>query len=480
MSTPDADSTTDADRRVRLEAYLRRQGRDIAVTSWRPLSGGRSTQTIRVGMLDGSDELDCVLHFEPAAGPLAGRSSAGRQFSVLEALAATPVPAPRPRWLCSDPHVLGRAFFLTDLIPGDVPTPWRVEGRAFLDQHEPGGELAESFLRTLVDVHTVPVGTLPPELGGGDERAAASHAERERARWAAVVADSPSFADDPVLAYADAWLASRRPPASAPALVHGDYRIGNVVLDGPRVVGVLDWELAEVGDPVFDVATLCAPPLRTRGLAGGLWRDEALIIRYEQLSGRRVDRKALHHYRVLATYKIVCLWVNASRDFSAGRMDLASLRAGYSVVAARAMLAEVLGLPAAPATEANLADPAARAAATLHDSLSQDVLPSVVDDGARERLRGVIAVLRSQRVAPARGLADEFARRVDELARELAAISPVAAALEPRLAPDVRLGRLVHALMGVPALARAVGHPTHARLRQAVAMAAVPSLGRWP
>jgi hypothetical protein len=311
---------------------------------------------------------------------------------------------------------------------------------------------------------------------GGDPAAARSFAEHERRRWSSIVAHSP-FADDPVLAYADGWLASRRPSPGPPGLVHGDYRVGNLVIAGERIDAVLDWELAEAGDPVYDLGILLSPPLQTGGLASGLWEADALVAYYEEVSGRDVDRAALAYYRVLATFKITSLWVNASRAFSAGAEDLGSLRAGFSALEARSMLAEVLRLETPLA--AGRKDAASRAAATMLQALRKDVLPHV-DADAGDVLRSVLAVLRAEASVMSPTEDQGFLRAVsalDRAAREQDAGAGLPPGGETAAA---QLANLARRLMADPAIAADEEHPLHERLRTLVGRAAAPGLGTWP
>jgi aminoglycoside phosphotransferase (APT) family kinase protein len=108
------------------------------------------------------------------------------------------------------------------------------------------------------------------------------------------------------------WLAANRPPPSAQVLVHGDYRMGNLIVDGSDLAAVLDWELVHVGEPYEDLAWFCIRAWRfgapaTLG-AGGLGSIESFLRAYEQASGTTVDRVAFHWWLVLATLRwgVIC------------------------------------------------------------------------------------------------------------------------------------------------------------------------------
>jgi hypothetical protein len=108
------------------------------------------------------------------------------------------------------------------------------------------------------------------------------------------------------------WLAAHRAAPTPPVLVHGDYRMGNLIVDGSDLAAVLDWELVHIGEAYEDLAWFCirawrfgAPP--SRG-AGGLGSIESFLRAYEEASGTTVDRVAFHWWLVLATLRwgVIC------------------------------------------------------------------------------------------------------------------------------------------------------------------------------
>jgi aminoglycoside phosphotransferase (APT) family kinase protein len=456
------------DVRQRLEAFLRKQEGQATVTEWKPLQGGRSAETIKIGVHTAAGDRTCVLHVEPVDGPLAGISKAAHQMALLRVLEGTDIPAPRALWGSADPDVLGRPFLVTDFLEGDVPTVWRAEGRQFISAHPPGGELARSFVEVMARIHAVPVTSLPTEVRGGDMAAARAFPELERLRWSDAVAGSP-FSEDPVLVYADCWLRTNTPSPDRLGLVHGDYRIGNLVIAGEAVVGVLDWELSEAGDPLYDLGTLCSPALSSNGLASGLWDPDDMVSCYESITGTPVDRVALNYYRVLATFKVAALWAHAAGSFAHGVNDIASLRSGHSTVATRAMLAQVLDLEAADSTPDRSS--AVRAAETLA-AVVRDVMGRV-DGDDRERLGSVLAVLREQARVQTPPEHDTFQKSLAELARD--------AGVEPLVEDGTwTLAQLIPRLFADREIAKDFDHPLHSRLRALVSLAAVPTTGDWP
>ena len=212
----------------------------------RQYEGGQSNPTFLVE----SPTRQVVLHKKPPGELLPTAHQVEREFRILAGLAGTGVPVPAVHALCEDESVIGTAFYVMA----------HVEGRIFPDPRLPGLEpgarhaLYRSTVAGLAAVHSVDVdaaglGALGPPAG---------YLERQVGRWTRQYAASRT--ED--IAAMDAlarWLPESLPPSSRTTLVHGDYRIGNLVFhrDSARLAGVLDWELATLGDPFADLAYLC-------------------------------------------------------------------------------------------------------------------------------------------------------------------------------------------------------------------------------
>lgn len=449
----------------RFDEYLRSRGISGGVAQWAPLSGGRSATSVKVTFLDGDEEKSAVLHLAATRGPLAGMADVNRQYDLLVALAATGVPSPRPMGFV-EAGWLGRDGYLSEYAPGHVPDPWRASGRAFIDAR--CETIAIELMRRLAEIHAVPVESLPestrPTMGGEP------FGSRERRRWAAVMMASPVFAHDPLLAYADAWLEANVPSREEARLIHGDYRIGNLVFDEDgRITSVLDWELAEIGDPLYDLGTLCSPALEIGGKVAGVGTQEALVGVYEQISGRAVDNDGLAFYRVLGTFKIACLWINASLPDTA---DLAALRAHFSAVEARPFLARALDLPVKalqPPADAVLVA-IARELRRAGGDLSREE--------ARDAVRSCAAILAAHaRSAP---VGDDDTRAIRGFAEELGARGAMASIECGK--PLAALAGIVRIVMSDRTVARNRGDAVHSRLRELLARTscAVPTLSPPP
>lgn len=451
-----------------LSGFLGAPDRPVEITGWRTLAGGRSATTVLLE-IDGAEVDQGVLHLEPGQGPLVGVADIERQQALLKALAPTPVPAPRVLWSLPS-EVLGRAGFVSDFQQGEAPDPWSRSGRVFMSEQVAGGPLAREFLARMVEIHSVPIEALPPaerEIADG-----APHPRREHERWSHVLTESPLFADDPVLAYADAWLARNRPDEVPVGLLHGDYRLGNLVLDGDRIAAVLDWELAELGCPLYDLGIALSPPLVINDLACGLWEPDDLLSAYEAMSGGEVDTATVEFYSVLATFKVACLWVNASNGFAAGQPSVDSLRAACSVIELRPLLARALGLPGVgDGVRELVGDPALR---LVGDVLREVAAGSEVD---RERVRSAAASLAVLAGAVDLGERDDQRERVAALVADWGARSAEVPA--PGTEPGPTLAALCRAVLADPDLGRG-GTPLHEKVRAAVGSASSPALSGWP
>jgi len=242
------------------------------------VGGGQSNPT---WFLDWGDRR-LVLRKKPSGPILPGAHAVEREFRVLRALAATDVPVPRALWLEQDARVLGTPFYVME----------RLEGRVFADATLPGlspPERRDVYLdmaRTLARLHRV----RPGEVGLADFGRPGSYFERQIARWGRQYRDSPG-GPIPALDRLALWLEANLPADDgAVAIAHGDFRLGNLMIHPtePRIVGVLDWELATLGHPLADLG-FCVIPWHSSaeeygGLIGTGWEGSGIPSREEFLA----------------------------------------------------------------------------------------------------------------------------------------------------------------------------------------------------
>lgn len=383
---------------ARFERYLRSLGEDLAVVSAEPLVGGRSARILRLRLRDEAGKLtDVVLSEQNDSGPLSGLSDVRARRDVLRALEGTNVKAPRALWTCEDPEPIGSPFIVTELMPGAAIDPWRAQGREVLRTLRGSERFREEIVGALASVHAISGEELPASARRDHS---VSTGRRELDQWGGVISRSDSFRSNPILTYAMEWLARNEPPQEEWTLWHGDFRVGNLLLEEGRVTAVLDWEFASEGDPIYDVVLLSSPPLQVDGHADGIWQGRDLFERYERATGRAISPEQERFYTVLSTFKICGVWVNGSIPFDQGEDDLAALRSGFSVIQLLRLLAGTLGLPIPATPSTGAGSSRGRALDLLRLVLRDEVLPKVESKQAEEAGTIVAGVLRSMAQAP--------------------------------------------------------------------------------
>lgn len=280
------------------------------------ISGGRSNLTFRI--VDNAGKA-YVLRRPPLGPVFGGAHHLQRESVVVTALEGTGIPAPRILGFCSDESVIGAPFYLMEYVPGVV-----------VATHEDGRALAES-VRTkaseqaidvlaqihLLDVDSVGLGT----LGRRDD-----YLSRQLHIWHRQ-SHKAATRELPLIDELHRRLAASAPPQRYTSLVHGDYRLGNLLLASDGTVNaVLDWELCSLGDPMADLGWILATwrqPGETEiyqspsGHRGFLSRDQ-LIHRYQASTGRDVSDPA--YYVAFALWRLACIYEGIYARYKNGAM----------------------------------------------------------------------------------------------------------------------------------------------------------------
>ncbi|GAA3728883.1 phosphotransferase family protein [Salinactinospora qingdaonensis] len=289
----------------RLREYLdtHRPGLVRGELTGEVIAGGRSNLTYDV--TDGHGRW--VVRRPPLGHVLPTAHDMGREYRVSTALADTPVPVPPTVVLCEDTDVIGAPFYVMEYVAG---TPYRDAAELAALGPDRTRAIAFCLIDTLVDLHAVD----PTAVGLADFGRPQGFLERQVRRWNKQLAASRSR-DLPGADELHDRLATALPTSPDPAIVHGDYRLDNVLV-GPdqRITAVLDWEMSTLGDPLTDLALIVAytnrqlPPgivASTSGDAPGYPGVDELVARYAQRSGRDVSN--LDWYVGLAYFKLAVI-----------------------------------------------------------------------------------------------------------------------------------------------------------------------------
>ena len=279
------------------------------------IPGGRSNLTYR--LTDG--EHRWVLRRPPLGHVLATAHDMSREFQVLSALAGTDVPVPEIVHLCADPEVLGAPFYLMQEVAGSVLRE--------LDQVTSlGAATCATIGNELVDVlarlHTID----PASVGLGGFGKPEGYLHRQVSRWQKQLAASRSR-EGPGIDELHDRLAETVPDTQRHSLLHGDYRLDNVLVDTtvPRISAVLDWEMAALGDPLADLGLTVVYSRRrpddplTGGVnnAPGFPSVEQIVARYAERTG--LDVSALDWYVGLASFKLAVVAEGIYYRFTQGK-----------------------------------------------------------------------------------------------------------------------------------------------------------------
>lgn len=267
--------------------------------------GGQSNPTFRLS----AGDRRYVLRTKPgpAAKLLPSAHAIDREFRVMGALHGAGFPVPRQYALCLDESIIGRAFYVMQC----------VEGRVLWDQSLPGMSADERAAiydeqnRVIAQLHTVDYAA----IGLGDYGKPGNYFARQIERWTRQYQASVT---EPIEAMERLieWLPQHIPPGDDTSIVHGDYRLDNMIFHPtePRILAVLDWELSTLGHPLADFSYHCMswhiPPGAFRGIAGldltalGIPSLDDYVARYCERTGKLLRAEDFDFYLAYNMFRL--------------------------------------------------------------------------------------------------------------------------------------------------------------------------------
>lgn len=272
----------------------------LRIDRLQPLSGGASAETCALDVTDGTGATHALILRRAAGRGGEFNPGVGKREEALTQQAAqrAGVAAAEVLAVFDQDPALGSGYAMRRLAGEALPRKL-LRDAPYTGAH---ARLADDCARALAAIHRVPLAALPalPELAPA--RQLAQLESMHRAFGQAV----------PVFALAIRWLRERLPPPRPLALVHGDFRMGNLLVDGNGLVAVLDWELVHLGDPLEDLGWLSVPAWRFGSdlPVGGFATRDALRRAYEQASGTTVDPAEIAFWEVFGTLRwgVICQW----------------------------------------------------------------------------------------------------------------------------------------------------------------------------
>lgn len=294
------------------------------------IAGGRSNLTYRVTGGDGS----IVLRRPPLGHVLPTAHDMAREYRVIAALNPTGFPVPDALHLCTDPEVIGAPFYLMSHVDGLVLRGEEI----FALSSQTAARTGELLIHTLAQLHSID----PAEVGLGDFGRPDGYLERQVRRWYEQWGRSKTR-ELATLDEVAATLAKTVPTPTRAGIVHGDYRLDNVMVDHEvrRILAVLDWEMCTLGDPLADLGLMIvytrlaefgsAPTTPRFGPEQGFLSAPELIERYARAAPESGGVDQIGWYVALGYYKLAIISEGIHARFLMGK----TVGEGFSVMGER-------------------------------------------------------------------------------------------------------------------------------------------------
>ena len=291
-------------------------------------AGGQSNPTF---LIRGAGGREFVLRKKPPGALLPSAHLIEREYRVLGALRGQPVPVPRVLLFCEDASVIGTVFYVMEHVAGRIIRDIALPSASATER----GAVYRDFVGVLARLHSVDWRA----IGLADFGKSQNYVARQLDRWTRQYRAS-SVNNDPTVNALAAWLHDHLPATDRTTLIHGDYRLGNVIIDPsePRLVAVVDWELATLGDPLGDFSYHMAPWVipavdeRVSSLDGmdleamGIPTQAQYIARYCELTGRK-EIKHMEFYNAYTAWRLAAIYqgiIKRVQDGTAASSDAPS------------------------------------------------------------------------------------------------------------------------------------------------------------
>lgn len=278
--------------------FTRVFGDPETLSSFKRLSGGASQETWALS----SASRDVILRRSPG-GTTEARSSAAiglpAEAKLIQSAATTGVPVPEVLHVLDEEDGLGDGFLMSRVLGETIARPILRNAEFATARSKLAGQCGDA----LAAIHSIDTSDLPPELQLSDGRAQIAQYEDIYRSF-----EAPR----PVFELALQWLKANAPTPRDTVLVHGDFRLGNLMVDETGLAAVLDWELAHLGDPREDIAWVCVNSWRfgqSQNRVGGFGQLDELLSRYNQKTGADIIASEIDWWEMLGSLKwgIMCM-----------------------------------------------------------------------------------------------------------------------------------------------------------------------------
>lgn len=298
-----------------LQQFLSQQtGASIIIEAVKPIAGGASREThVIVGSQDGAP-FQMVLRRDLASEMIDNALTRSQEFALLQAAYAAGVKVPKPRYVSADPNILERPFLLMDYVEGISIGPKVVRA--------PELEAARAVLPAQLGEQIARVHQMNPDDPSLSflERPSPNRNPAQHALDNLRAMIDRLGVQNPAVAFAVRWCEQNAPDPLPLTIIHGDFRIGNVLVGPEGLRAIIDWEFSHIGDPREDLAWPCVRDWRFGKVDrhfGGIDDREAFLSAYEQHRNVTIDRKAVDYWEILGNLRwgVTCL-AQAERHLS--------------------------------------------------------------------------------------------------------------------------------------------------------------------